>query len=905
MKFNHSSINKIIAFFVFAFTFSVYIYIAAPSISFWDCGEYVATGSSLGIAHPPGNPLYIMIARCATIILPFIKDPAFRINALTPFFGSFTVMFIYLSIIRIFCGFSGTPDTLRKQFIFYISGIVGSFFAGFSNTMLFSAVEAEVNMPLLLPIILSTWLALVWSQSKSPDRDRILLLIAYICFLGIGIHMYSMISLIPVFIFVVICDRTKLVDWRFWCTSFLMGLVIFDISIFLYCSISVILLTLILSIFKNKNQKKWQFCFLLAFLSFTGFSSHLYIPVRSAINPSIDESHPATFSAFKDYLDRKQYGSESMVSRMFWRRGELQNQFGVEGHMGFGGFFATQFFHISINDTSIKWFSKDKSDGAKKLIIYLIPVIFMLAGLFILLKKSRNVAIFILLLLFLNTIAMVIYMNFSDGTKPERRDYENWIKNNKNGPVPVVQREVRVRDYFYITGFMYYGMCIGLSSGLVMLALYSNRRKFVSGTATPFVMILFAVSPVLPMTQNIPINNRHADMIPYDYAYNLLMSCDENAILFTNGDNDTFPLWALQEAFNFRKDVRIVNLSLLNTDWYIYQLKHYEPKVPMTISDTGITMLNHSYNQFNKPTPHHLDAANILVYIPSGRQLPLIQIQHQMVLHIVDANRWERPVYFANTVSDDAFVGLDPYLSMQGFVYRIEPDSVPENMKFDIACTEYLIDSIYNLRGLDTWRAENDETTQSLVSNNSAVFLKIGLALRENIAKRNAQIDSIKKQAVEMSALTEADSIIDSLHLSNLQDFKHGMNRLNQCTKFIPWDWRPYMLRYELYTAAGRSGDAEDEIALACDKFPDNVDLLRLKVQTLLYNRELAAAVPTLKKLCVIDEDPSFAYYVLSQIYKKSGKFDSAASALNGLKRIHPDDKQVDQLIEENKSLAR
>jgi len=904
MKFSYSyiTVNRIVASCVFAVIFSVYLYLAAPSISFWDCGEYVATGSSLGVAHPPGNPLYIMIARTAAVLLPFIKDGAFRINALTPLFGAFTAMLIYLSIIRIISGFNGPPDTSWKRLTLYISGITGSFFSAFGSTMLFSAVEAEVNMPLLLPIILSTWLALVWSQSKDQNRDRILLLIAYICYLGIGIHMYSMITLIPVFIFVIICDKTKLADYRFWCTSLLLGLIIFDISLFLYCSTIIISTTLIMSVVKNKNREKWRFCFLLALLAMMGFSTHLYIPVRSNLNPSIDENHPATFRAFMDYLDRKQYGSESMVTRMFWRRGELQNQFGVEGHMGFGGFFATQFFHLSSDDTSVKWFSKNKTEGARKLIVYSIPLLFVLAGLFTLLKKSRNAAVFIILLLFLNTVAMVIYMNFADGTKPELRDYKSWIKNGKQGPVPLVQREVRARDYFYITGFMYYGMCTGLSCGLVMLALYSNRRKFISGTAAPVATIFFAVSPALPMTQNIPANNRHGDMIPYDYAYNLLMSCEENGILFTNGDNDTFPLWALQEAFNIRKDIRIVNLSLLNTDWYINQLKHSDPKVPISISTEEIQKLGHSYNPFKEPTPYHLDAANIMVYIPSGRQLPLMQIQHQMVLHIVDANRWEKPLYFANTVSDDAFVGLGPYLSMQGFVYRIKDDTVSSDNKFDISRTEELIDNVYKFRGLDTWRAQNDETTQSLAGNNSAIFLKIGLALRENILKRNVQIDIYKRKAAGIKpADTAVHSAVDSLQFANKKDFEHGISRMNQCSNLIPWDWRPYMLRYELYCAVGKPDEAEKEISTGADKFPDNVDLLRLKVQSLLDSRKIAATIPSLKKLTQIDEDPGFAYYALSQIYQKSGKFDSAAEALDNLKKLHPDEPQVDQLIEENR----
>jgi len=905
MNTTNNLINKILAIIVFAVTFSTYLYLASPSISFWDCGEYVATGASLGIPHPPGNPLYIMIARTATVLQPFIKDPAFRINVLTPLFGAITAMLIYLSIVRVFTGFLGTLDTTWKKFSVFIAGITGSFFAAFSNTMLFSAVEAEVNMPLLLPIILSTWLALVWAQSKNTKRDRLLLLIAYICFLGIGIHMYSMITLIPVFIFVLICDRSKRTDWRLWGTSLAMGLVMYDVSLFLYLCTAVILLTLIFSLFKSKAQSKWQFCFILALLAFLGFSVHLYIPIRSNLNPSIDENHPASFQAFKDYLDRKQYGSESMVTRMFWRRGALSNQYGVEGHMGFGGFLATQFFHLSPDDTSVKWFEKSNADGAKKLILYSLPVLFVLLGLYLLFRKSRNTAILLLLFLFLNTIAMVFYMNFSDGKRAERREYQRWEQSGKQGSMPLIQREVRVRDYFYITGFMYYGMAVGISSGLILLALYSNRRKIVSKTVAPFATILAAVSPALPMTQNIPLNNRHGDMIPYDYAYNLLMSCEKNGILFTNGDNDTFPLWALQEAFDFRKDIRIVNLSLLNTDWYIYQLKHFEPKVAITIPDDEIKKLEHMYNPFQQPSPYNLPNADIMVIIPPRNQLPLMQIQHQMVLHIVDANKWEKPIYFANTVPEDNFLGLDPHMSMQGFVYRIMQDTVATDNRFDVAKSEYLIDSVYKFRGLNTWRAQNDETTENLVSNNSAIFLKIALSMNEKIVARKTQINALQKHPPAMIDGISADTVIARLQRENDIDFNHALRRLNQCSELISWDWRSYMLRQELYTTNGMLDKAEQEVISATKKYPENVDLIRMKAQFLMDNKKFLEAIPTLKKLTIADEEPSFAYYALSRAYQEIQNFDSAGIALVELKKLHPNEPQVDQMIQQNESMKK
>ena len=124
-----------------------------------------------------------------------------------------------------------------------------------------------------------------------------------------------------------------------------------DVPKFIYTVSAVFIFNLVMMLMDVKNRKKWRFVFWISAFAILGFSSHLYIPIRSALNPIIDENHPATWQAFKDYLGRKQYGSEGMVERMFWRRGTWQHQFGVEGHMGYGGFHLTQFFHFSPLDT--------------------------------------------------------------------------------------------------------------------------------------------------------------------------------------------------------------------------------------------------------------------------------------------------------------------------------------------------------------------------------------------------------------------------------------------------------------------------------------------------------------------------------------------------------------------------
>ena len=104
-------------------------------------------------------------------------------------------------------------------------------------------------------------------------------------------------------------------------------------------------------------------------------------------------------------------------------------------------------------------------------------------------------------------------------------------------------------------------------------------------------VVLLAVIPINMLAKNFESHDRSGRYIAWDYSYNMLQSCEPNAILFTNGDNDTFPLWYLQEVEEVRTDIRIVNLSLLNTPWYIQQLKDLEPKVPIAYSDGEIERL--------------------------------------------------------------------------------------------------------------------------------------------------------------------------------------------------------------------------------------------------------------------------------------------------------------------------
>ncbi len=913
MEQTHKKLNMMFGALVFSITFFTYLVIVAPTVSFWDCGEYAASCNTLEVPHPPGNPLYIMLGRVVSMLLFFINEVGYRLNLLTVLSDGIVALLVYLIIVRIFVGFMGIPDTTWKRITVYLAGFVGALFAAFASTVAFCSVEAEVNQPLLVPIVLSTWLALVWAQSKDPKRDRLLVLIAYVSFLGIGIHLYSMAAMLPIAIFVAIVDKEKAKDWRLWIVCILCGLALADVVLFFYTGTIAFILSLLGLLLDAKNKKSWRFAFAIASFALLGFSCHLYLPIRSALNPIIDENHPVTWQTFRDYLGRKQYGSENMVERMFWRRGTWSHQFGVEGNMGYGGFHLTQFFHFSPLDTQNDRQGKPyifsrKGDGMGMLylLIYLLPTAFMLYGFYFLYKKYRNVAIFLIFFEFCLTIGLVCFNNFSDGTKAEKRDYMAWVHSGKQGPMPTVHREVRVRDYFFIIGFLYFGMWIGVAAGGTLYVLFTNKNKFLRTTLAPVCTVLFAVSPALPMTQNIPAQSRRGNFVPFDYAYNLLMTCDKDGVLITNGDNDTFPLWALQEAYGIRRDVRIVNLSLLNTNWYGRQMKNLEPKVPISFSDAQIDALTHELNPFVESTTYSMQGAGITVTIPGRKQQEALRVQDKLVLNIVDSNKWKKPLYFAVTVSEDNFMGLDPYLQMQGLAYRVMPQPVPQDKKIDIEKTQYFLEKVYRFRGLGDGSGSLEETTQKLLSNYAACYIQVGLgyrqplmALKEEIAKIRMDIASDTGKTAKPSTVPKAErmAVLKSKEAEYSKKVDLAVKTMDQCVSLMPTDWRPRMLRQEFLMNHDRYDEAEKRAREALLVEPENTEYMKMLTQTLEMKGQHAEANSMLKKLVSKDPDPLYAYAALAKNYEANKQYDSAIATIQEFQQSHPGDKRSSEMI--------
>jgi hypothetical protein len=414
-----------------------------------------------------------------------------------------------------------------------------------------------------------------------------------------------------------------------------------------------------------------------------------------------------------------------------------------------------------------------------------------LLGLFAIWKRDRKVGLYFLSLLLLFTIAMTLYLNFSDGSRG-------------------VKLEVRDRDYFYTPGYVMiaYLAGIGLSALLSMLlagrfATRQTREALVCGAA-----LVSLALPVASIKTNYFTHDRSRFWVAEDLAYNMLVGLGENGILFTGGDNDTFPLWYFQEVRGFRKDVRIVNLSLLNTPWYIMQLKHEDPKVKITLSDAEIENLRGYYK-------------------PDGT---IMTIKDIVMPIIIRENAADRPVYYAITVPTGDQEGVKSHLIQEGLVKRI--DMGVEGESIDVKEMEKNFgEGGYRFRGLDDPTVYKDEDTVRLLTNYNACLYNLA-----QLFQRSGELEKAGKYTRMIESFPH-DNLAGHRMLALLAegegDWEKALVHMRNCSEFEPDDGLSYVKEAEYLERLGRKEEAADVIIRASDLLPDDRMILGAVVRTL------------------------------------------------------------------------
>ncbi len=732
--------NRLTAAFIWLFSFIIYALTVSSTVSYWDCGEFIACSYGLAVPHPPGAPLFLLVGRFFSMI-PFVDDIGFRVNYISVLSSAFTVMFLYLSIVHLIREWKGTLGNGADWQIAIFSGVLGSLTFAFTHSFWFNAVEAEVYAPSMFFTALIVWLILVWAEKyEEPGNERYLLMISYAVGLAIGVHLLNVLAL-P---FVTMIYYYKKFPYNL--KTFVINIIItIGIVIFVYPGIvkylprvaefggtmglAVVFIALLAIVFWSVNNKKKTVSLvsLSVLLIVIGYSTYTMIYIRSNLDPMIDENNPETIEKFISYLNREQYGDHSITDRAkVWKDSPNGKQYKSAGEY---------FWKYQVDKMYIRYFlwqfvgmdENEKDWSAKQ--FYAIPFLLGLLGLYWHFKNDHKHALAVLALFFMTGLAIILYLNQPD-------------------PQP------RERDYSYVGSFFAFSIWIGLGyAGLLELIRGEGKKKREESSnsshivpVTLFILLLIA-SPVLMLAKNFDTHSRKGRYIAWDYSYNMLQSCEPNGILITNGDNDTFPLWYLQEVDSVRRDIRIVNLSLLNTDWYIQQLRDLDPKVPLNIGDAELKRLGlvpWKKRQMTLDVPRSIGETfaaefqnkfqNINISVPDkitfevGPTLntqygSVIRIQDYMILRILSANKWKKPIYFAVTVAKDNMLDeLQDYLRMDGLALKLVPF---KNWKISPDNLERNLIDVYKYRGLQDPSVYYDKNIEGLLQNYRTAFLQV------------------------------------------------------------------------------------------------------------------------------------------------------------------------------------
>ncbi len=847
---NYSKINNLAGWACFLIATFTYILTLEPTVSFWDCGEFIASAFKMQIVHQPGAPLFLMIQRFFSILaMGDASKIAYFMNMGSAIASGATILFLFWSITALArkIVIKRGENITSAQIISIIgAGAVGALAYTFSDSFWFSAVESEVYALSSLSTAIVFWAILKWEAiADQPHADKWLLFIAYMMGLSIGIHLLNLLT-IPALAFVYYFKKTPKATNKGIFQTFLIGIAIlafvqygiiqylvsfgayFDLffvnTLGLGFGSGVLFFAILLIgslvwgiIYSIKHQKR---LLNLALLSTTlvifGYCSFAMIIIRAHAKPNLNNSDPDNAFSFLSYLNREQYGDRPLIMGKnynsipkykddgsspirvdkgnIYRKGETKYEIAgrrtkeVYGEntgfpdsirrlqhevlfprmysdeqrhvnyykdmMGFSdthfpstidniGFFARHqvgFMYMRYflwnfagrqnedqGQGSIyegQWLSGIKPIDALHLgdqsnlppsikesnsynRYFFLPLILGLLGAWWHFKRHPKDAGIVGLLFFFTGLAIVLYLN----QKP---------------------LEPRERDYAYVGSFYAFAIWIGL--GVLAIKEWLFKKLAPKPAALVATGLSLAAVPLLMAVQNWDDHDRSTKWLARDIAINYLESCAPNAILFTYGDNDTYPLWYAQEVEGIRPDIRLVNLSLFDTDWYINNLKrkvHESEALPITMKESqyvsGVRDVMYFQDYKIEGSVELKNIVELLLSDDPEDQLPLIDgsktnfiptknlkltIDKEDVIKtgtvkaadsariapvmewrfnknyvtkgtlalfdILAHNNWERPIYFCTTVPTEQFNGLDNYLYNEGMAMRLIPFKTDE-----------------------------------------------------------------------------------------------------------------------------------------------------------------------------------------------------------------------------------
>ncbi|ELR71246.1 membrane protein, putative [Fulvivirga imtechensis AK7] len=593
-----------------------------------------------------------------------------------------------------------------------------------------------------------------------------------------------------------------------------------------------------------KHQKEVLNTALLGFaFILIGYSSYATIVIRSNFNPPIDENNPEDVMSFVKYLKREQYGSRPLFHGQYFtanvikteegapvyvkgkdkyeivdrnrsyvydpkhttffprmyssdprhieryrevaelREGEKPNffhnlEFMLQHQMGwmYMRYFMWNFAGRESDIQDAGWLDpieamedvpEEIAENKGRNNFFMIPLILGIVGMFYQYQMHRRGFAFVAMLFFLTGLALILYLN--------------------SPPI-----EPRERDYIYVGSYYAFAIWIGFS----VLALIDLLSKFTAKKTAAIISTVICLSgPALMAQQGWDDHNRDNRYFSVDSAKNFLASTAENAILYTGGDNDTFPLWYVQEVEGFRTDARVVVLSYYNTDWYIWQsmrpvyeseafpytltFENYKSNGPndyLPYEDLGLSSIDvkQYLNLLNKGdkrlrkyataniVPSRTFTINVdkekvrsLGIIPEGMDSLLVdrmifslkrgknalEKKDLAILDVLATADWERPIYLNNTSMQQINFDLSQYAVQEGNAYRILPVKNP-NPQADFVNTEVMYDNLMNnfyYRELDNPKVYYSQDYRNFVLNHRTSFNTLATSLIEKGEKERAR----------------------------------------------------------------------------------------------------------------------------------------------------------------------
>lgn len=902
----YHKINNIFGWLSFAIATLVYFATLEPTASFWDCGEFIASGNRLEVGHPPGSPIFMLIIRFFTMFAPSKEMIPIFANAMSALASSFTIMFLFWSITHIARKVVNKSESFTSSQVSIIiaSGFVGALAYTFSDTFWFSAVEGEVYASSSLFTALVFWAILKWENvADQPYANRWIILIAFLMGLSIGVHLLNLLA-IPAIVMVYYFRKYDATKWGIVSALFvgfflllaslavvIKGFVIvaskfelifvngfgmpYNSGVIFYLLLVTGLLIYGISYTYKKGKVVWNTILLGLTVMLMGYSSYALTVIRSSAKPPMNQNAPDNMYSLLYYLNREQYGDSPLIFGQTFNAPVIGTEEGAASYIPLNGKYIvaghktnyifddrfmtvfprmysseanhvkgykqwTEYTGIPIQlqnnsgkvetryvpklSDNIEFFWKYqmgfmywryfmwnfagrqndfqgsgdvlkgnwicgiplidnarlgpqenlpdvyKNNKARNK-YYLLPLLLGIAGVLYLYKRNKNDFWVVTLLFILTGVAIVVYLN----QKPF---------------------EPRERDYAYAGSFYAFAIWIGLG----VLGVYEIIKKWMAeryaviGSSAACMIV-----PVIMCNQNWDDHNRSGRYTSVDFGYNMLIGCAPNAVLFTYGDNDTFPLWYNQEVEGVRQDVRVSNLNYLRGDWYIDQMKrkaYTSDPLPLTMthdkyysgkrdyilvsdqikgaidlkqalsfiySDDPVSQVQSPYSENDKLC---FIPSNILflpvdkdMAIKSGTVRPeraseivdtmvwkiseeVIMKEGLVVLDLLATNKWERPIYMGTTVSNDSYQNLERYFQLEGMMFRIAPiESEQINYEYGKVDTKVMYDNVmnkYRYRSITNPKVYLDENNTRIISNYRNMFARLAGGLNDEGKKEEA-----------------------------------------------------------------------------------------------------------------------------------------------------------------------